>query len=275
MPVNAPREYYVAEEKFQKSKSKEEKIAALEEMIRLMPRHHGSENALAQLTSRLAKLKKESDKKGARHVGIKKEGDAQVCILGLANSGKSTILDKLTDAKPKIAPSPYTTTKPEIGMMDYRGIKVQLVEIPSTFDPEYMSIARNCNAIVIVSNNQSETALMENVMRNNFIRQKIIIVNSYEEAASLREKIWKMLGLMVVYTKRKQTTTKDTPMALPLGSNVEDFASKIHKDFIQNFRFARITRNGRMIQAGLNYVLQDGDIVELYMGQRNINLKIK
>jgi ribosome-interacting GTPase 1 len=265
MPVNAPREYYVAEEKFQKSKSKEEKIAALEEMLRLMPRHHGSENALAQLTSRLAKLKKESVKKGARHTGIKKEGDAQVCILGLANSGKSTILDKLTDARPKISQAPYTTTKPEIGMMDYRGIKVQLVEIPSTFDPEYMSTARNSDAIVIVSNNQAETALMENVLRNNFIRQKCIIINSYEENASLKERIWKMLGLMVVYTKRKQSTTQDTPMSLPIGSRVEDFARRIHKDFIQNFRFARIMRKGRMIQAGLNYVLQDGDVVELYL----------
>ncbi|HLC77379.1 MAG TPA: GTP-binding protein, partial [archaeon] len=64
MPVNAPREYYVAEEHFHKAKSKEEKIAALEEMLRLMPRHHGSENALAQLKARLAKMKKGSDKKG-------------------------------------------------------------------------------------------------------------------------------------------------------------------------------------------------------------------
>ena len=135
MPVNAPMEYYKAEEKFKSAKSKDDKIAALEEMIRLLPRHHGSENAHAQLTSRLSKLKKESEKKGARRLGIKKEGDAQICLIGLANAGKSTLLSKLTDAKPKISVTPYTTTKPEIGMMDYKGIKVQLVEIPSTFDP--------------------------------------------------------------------------------------------------------------------------------------------
>jgi len=38
-----------------------------------------------------------------------------------------------------------------------------------------------------------------------------------------------------------------------------------HKDFIKNFRFARIHRRGRIIQAGLNYVLEDGDAVELHM----------
>ena len=260
MPVNAPREYYVAEEHFHKAKSKEEKIAALEEMLRLMPRHHGSENALAQLKARLAKMKKGSDKKGARHVGVKKEGEAQVCIFGVANSGKSTLLAKLTDAKPKISNTPYTTTKPEIGMMDYSGIKVQLVEIPSTFDPEYMSIARNADTVVIVANNEREEVVTESVLGNNFVHAKIISVKPYEDTERLKEKIWSSLGMMVVYTKKTAT-----PMALKNGANVRDFASHIHKDFIKNFRFARISRNGRIIQAGLNYVLKGGDVVDLYL----------
>ena len=60
MPVNAPAEYFVAEEKFRKAKVKDEKIIALEEMIRLLPKHHGSENAHADLKSKLAKLRKET-----------------------------------------------------------------------------------------------------------------------------------------------------------------------------------------------------------------------
>ena len=260
MPVNAPPEYFRAEQKFNSAKSKEEKIAALEEMLRLMPRHHGSENALAQLKSRLSKLRKETEKKGARHVGVKKEGDAQICVIGLANSGKSTLLTKLTDAKPKISVAPYTTTKPEIGMMDYKGIKVQLVEIPSTFDPEYMSIARGSNAIIIVANNEKEQGIVESVLKNNYIRQKTIIVKADGDKNSMKEKIWSMLDLMVIYTKKT-----NTPMALPFGATIKHFAAKIHKDFLTNFRFARISRSGRMIQAGLNYQLKDGDVVELYM----------
>lgn len=263
MPVNAPAEYYAAEEKFKSAKSKEARVAALEEMIRLMPRHHGSENALAQLKARLAKLKKESEKKGARHVGVKKEGDAQVCIIGLANSGKSTLLAKLTEAKPKISATPYTTTRPEIGMMDYKGIKIQLVEIPSTFDPEYMSIARSADAIVIVANNDKEREIVENVLKNNYVRQKFIVVNADENKTELKENIWDMLGLMVVHTKAKDKHL--SPMALPYNSTIKDFASRIHKDFVTNFRFARIMRSGRITQAGLNYRLQDGDVVEIHV----------
>ena len=261
MPVNAPAEYFKAEGKFKSAKNKDEKIAALEEMIRLLPRHHGSENAHAQLKSRLAKLRKESEKKGGGHkAGVKKEGDAQICILGLANAGKSTLLSRLTEAKPKISAMPYTTTKPEIGMMDYKGIKVQLVEIPSTFDPEYMSIARGCDAIAVVANTEKERDIIESVLRNNYIRQKSAVVKQGED---VKEKLWGMLGLMVVYTKAKDKRL--SPMALPDGATVKAFALRIHKDFISNLRFARIVRGGRIIQAGLSYVLREGDIVELHM----------
>ncbi len=158
MPVNAPAEYFKAEEKFKTAKSRDEKIIALEEMLRLMPRHHGSENALAQLKSRLAKLKKEVPaKKGSKRVGIAKEGEAQVCLMGFTQSGKSSLLGKLTDAKPAISSHPYTTTKPEMGMMDYRGIKIQLVDIPSTFQGEFVSIARTADAIAILIRNDSES----------------------------------------------------------------------------------------------------------------------
>src|SRR3990167_298759 len=86
MPVNAPAEYYKAEMKYAQAKIREEKMAALEEMISLLPRHHGSENAHAQLKSRLAQMKKEGEKKGPPGVGIKRVGDAQFALLANTNS---------------------------------------------------------------------------------------------------------------------------------------------------------------------------------------------
>ena len=73
---------------------------------------------------------------------------------------------------------------------------------------------------------------------------------------------------MIVYSKKKQADAKGggraTPMALPINSTIKDFAQRIHKDFVKNFRFARISRGGRAIQAGLSYKLQDNDVVEIY-----------
>ncbi len=268
MPVNAPVEYYKAEEKFKSAKTREEKIAALEEMIRLLPKHHGSENAHAQLKSRLAKLKKEGEKKGAKKAGIRKEGDAQICLLGFTNSGKSWLLSKLTSARPNISEHPFTTTKPEIGMMDYRGIKIQLVEIPATFDPSFMSIARTADAILLVVRDDNERVSLEEKLRDNFIRTQIVVANPLKERPEIiKEKIWSALDMIIVYTKAKGKKAA-TPMALQKGATLIQFAEKVHKDFVKNFRFARVERyeNGkkRLIQAGLNYQLADGDVVEIH-----------
>ncbi len=262
MPVNAPAEYFKAEEHFKSARNKDEKIAALEEMIRLMPRHHGSETALAQLKSRLAKLKKEAATKsgGARKEGIKKEGDAQIVIMGLTNSGKSWLLSKLTKAEPNVSPNAYATTKPAIGTMDYNGIKLQMIEIPSTFLPEYISIARSCDALVLTYKNDSDKQHLEEMLDAHYLRQKHIYVNPWrDDIHEVRRKIWGMLGLVIVYAKKT-----GTPMSLRTGSTVREFADKVHKDFIKNFRFARIMRGNKLIQAGLNYRLEDGDVVEIY-----------
>jgi ribosome-interacting GTPase 1 len=258
MPVNAPAEYYAAEKKFNSSKNRSEKIAALEEMIRMLPKHHGSEQMHAQLKGKLAKMKKEGvSKKSGRKVGVEKEGDAQVCILGFTNSGKSTLLRNLTNARPKISSYKFTTKKPEVGMIDYDGVKIQLVELPSTFEPEFMGIARTANLLVLLAGSKEEESRLKSLLRNNFIRVRNITVIDPQKAKKM---IWDTLGLILVYTKKT-----NTPMALQKGSTVKDFASKIHKDFLKNFRFARVFRKGRMIQAGLNYHLQDMDIVEIYL----------
>ena len=267
MPVNAPAEYFAAEAKFQSAKSKEEKITALEEMVRLMPRHHGSETALAQLKQKLAKLKKEgaSKKKGGSRIGIQKEGDAQVCILGFANSGKSTLLKSLTSASPEISGYAYTTTKPEIGMMDYMGAKVQMVEIPATFRPEDLSICRSAELMLFLAKNESELKELEDMLKSNFIRTRSVYANPFTEPSSdIKEKIWNALGLIVAFTRKTENGRRyDSPMALPKKATVKDFANRIHKDFVKNFRFARLLRNGSMKQVGLSYVLEHGDIVEI------------
>jgi len=265
MPINATPEYFKAEEKFQSARTNDEKIVALEEMIRQLPKHKGAEHKFAELRGKLAKLKKEGSKqkKASRKIGISKEGDAQVCLLGLTNSGKSWLLSKLTDAKPLISQHPFTTTRPKVGMIDYNGIKIQLVEIPSTFEPEHMSTVRSTDAIVCVLGEERQKEKLKKILEDNFIRQKYIFVNTREEEIEeIKNRIWSILGLIIVYTKNDRTVS---PMALPKGATIKRFADRIHKDFIKDFRFARLWRDDRILQVGLDYKLREGDIVKLYL----------
>src|SRR3989304_3155798 len=104
MPVNAGPEYFIAEKKYLQAKTKEEKVAALEEMIRTVPKHKGAEHLLAQLKKRLSNLKsKKSGKTSAsQKFSLRKEGAAQICIFGFTQCGKSTLLNATTNVKTKI-----------------------------------------------------------------------------------------------------------------------------------------------------------------------------
>ncbi len=133
MPANLTPIYREAEAKFKAAVTREEKIAALEEMLRVIPKHKGTEHLQADLRSRLSKLRQEPKKKsvakGLSHK-IPKEGAGQVALVGAPNSGKSSLVAQFTHAKPDVAAYPMTTLKATPGMMPYEDVGFQLVDLP-------------------------------------------------------------------------------------------------------------------------------------------------
>ncbi|MCS7185183.1 MAG: Obg family GTPase CgtA, partial [bacterium] len=59
---------------------------------------------------------------------------ADVGILGFPNAGKSTMINVLTNKKPKIADYPFTTIEPEVGVMYHKGERVIIAEIPGIIE---------------------------------------------------------------------------------------------------------------------------------------------
>ena len=60
---------------------------------------------------------------------------AAVGLIGLPNAGKSTLLSKLTSAKPKIAPYPFTTLSPNLGVIEYFDLfHLTLADIPGLIE---------------------------------------------------------------------------------------------------------------------------------------------
>jgi ribosome-interacting GTPase 1 len=109
-------------------------VAALEELIATVPKHKGTDKLRADLRRRLSKLRDDAQKrkKGGRGdlYTVPKEGAAQVALAGFANSGKSSVLAALTNAKPVVADYPVSTVMPLQGMMPYEDIQIQLVDLP-------------------------------------------------------------------------------------------------------------------------------------------------
>jgi len=117
MPANLPPQYFEAEKNFRLAKTTPEKMAALEEMLAIMPKHKGTDHLRAELRRRMAKLTEAVDKKAATQrtsMVILKEGAAQVAVIGPPNVGKSQLVATVTNASPTCllytSPSPRDAT---------------------------------------------------------------------------------------------------------------------------------------------------------------------
>jgi len=133
MPANLPPQYFEAEKAFRGAKTIPEKIAALEDMMAIMPKHKGTDHLRADLRRKMAKLAQMADKKGGGQrasMVIQKEGAAQLVLVGLPNAGKSQIVASITNASPPVAEYPFTTYAAAPGMMEFENIQIQLIDTP-------------------------------------------------------------------------------------------------------------------------------------------------
>ncbi len=157
MPANLPPQYFEAEKGFRAAKSPLEKIAALEEMLAIMPKHKGTDHLRAELRGKIAKLTQESEKKtGAKRASmlIEKEGAAQVAVIGLPNAGKSQLVSSITNAAPTVAEYPFTTHNAAPGMMEFENIQIQLIDtpplVPQSIEWWLPHMLRRADALLII-----------------------------------------------------------------------------------------------------------------------------
>ena len=136
MPTNVPPQYREAEQRFRDATSVQGKIAALQEMLQIMPKHKGTDHLKAQLRSRLSKLMNDletsSGGKGGRTepFSLPKEGAGRVTLIGNTNVGKSLIISKSTGAKTKVGSYELSTQEPVPGMYPYLDTYIQMVDTP-------------------------------------------------------------------------------------------------------------------------------------------------
>jgi len=187
MPANLTPDYLEAERRYKQAKTYEEKLAALEDMLRLIPKHKGTEKLQAWIKRKIAETKnaitaqrKRSGKKGLEY-NVPKEGAGQIILVGPPNSGKSSIITSLTNATPEVADYPFTTQKPAPAMMEYENTKIQLVDIPPVshdfFEGWIAGLVRNADACALVFDLASDDLLEHwEIVMDRFAEAKIRFV---------------------------------------------------------------------------------------------------
>ncbi|RLF24018.1 MAG: GTP-binding protein [Thermoprotei archaeon] len=186
MPANLPSEAKAKWLKVMEAKTPEEKLKALQEFLAAVPKHKGTEKLISMVRRRMAVLRREIEERRRKRTGtfspfsVRKEGDVMVVLLGMTNSGKSSLLRALTNAKPEVSQVPFTTKIPVQGALLYEGVLIQLVEVPALMEGasdgrawglQALSLARNADVLMIVIDAQ-----------NRPLRQLYTIVKELERA---------------------------------------------------------------------------------------------
>jgi len=228
VPANLPPAYFEAEQRYRQAKSPAEGIAALEEMLAIMPKHKGTDKLKADLRRRISKLRiKQHEKKkvGKRESSFKveREGVGQVVVIGTPNAGKSALVAALTNADPVVADFPHSTWNPTPGMMNFEGIQIQLIDTPPItreyMEPLFFDMVRRSDAMLVVVDVHTDPLLqLEETL--SVLKERRIVPRGWgglsEDNAG-----WTLLPLLVIANKIDDQSSEE---------NVEIFQSFLEDD---------------------------------------------
>ena len=143
-----------------------EKIKSIQDEMAKTQINKATEHHIGLLKAKIAKLKREQEeniikKSGMKSDGfdVRRSGDATVVFIGLPSVGKSTLLNKMTKAKSTVGAFTFTTLTVVPGMMEYRGAKIQVLDLPGIIKgastgkglgKRILSVARTADLVLLM-----------------------------------------------------------------------------------------------------------------------------
>ena len=197
----------------------DEQIEQIEETLRKTPHHKATNGFIGAMRAKIARLRdREIEQSGKRGGGgggyqVKKQGDATVVIVGPPSAGKSTLINKITNAESKVAPYAFTTVTVVPGMLKHNQAYIQILDIPGLISgakegkgrgKEVLSVARGADLLLIMTDVKRVDAFAS--MVNELLGAGIRI--NEEKPKVLIEK--KISGGLDVFSNIKQDIDKET-----------------------------------------------------------------
>ena len=233
---------------------------------------------------------------------VRREGAAQIALVGPPNAGKSSLLQALSDIQIKTGDYAFTTLRPVPALTRIGGVLVQLVEIPGLIEGAHddrgggralLGVLRNADGIVFCRAVNEPPASLD-VVRAEVAAAGIekpaivaltkadevdepdprgveeleaVVVSIIDDASldRLRDAIWRLTGLMRVYPRR-DGVVDDEPFALPVGATVADVADRVHHEVGRSCAGALLWGPSARFdgqRVGRAHVVADGDVVEV------------
>jgi hypothetical protein len=362
----------------------EDQIKAIEDELLKTVYNKATSKHIGRLKAKLAKMKEEAVFRamkaggGGEGYSVKKSGDATVVLVGFPSTGKSTLLNELTGTESETAAYAFTTLTVVPGALEYKGAKIQILDIPGLIagaamgkgrGKEVIAVVRSADMIVIlvdvfnekhvnvlfhelydagvrvnvlkpditikktsrggvrlnavgtlgldieevrsiltenriasadilIRGNATQDDLIDAIMGSRVYVPAIIAVNKVDliqeeekigiikgitdrfdkkpllisavtgyHMEELKEDIFNELGFIRIFLKPQNGPADlDEPLIMRTGSKVDDVCRKLHRDFVEKFRYARIWGDSVKHEAqrvGINHALADEDILQI------------
>jgi hypothetical protein len=213
-------------------------------------------------------------------IAVRREGVAQIALVGPPNAGKSSLLQALSNIQIRTGDYAFTTTRPVPAVTRIRGVPVQLVEIPGLIEGAtddrgggraLLGVLRGADAMVLC---QDATAPLDDLRAVRaeleaaaIEKRALVAVTKLDETAPLlvaeisaqlglpaigvsvlddqslnrfREALWELTGLIRIYLRSPGLDDAE-PHALSPGATVVDAARLVHHSLADTCTGARIT----------------------------------
>jgi uncharacterized protein len=211
-------------------------------------------------------------------IAVRREGAAQIALVGAPNAGKSSLLQALSNIQIKTGDYAFTTTRPVPALTRIRGVLVQLVEIPGLIEGAsqdrgggraLLGVLRGADAIVLCHEVSAPLDGLRAIRRElelaDISKPSILAATKADEAApgaverlevhdldvvpvsvldevsldAFRNRIWALTGLVRVFL-RSGRELDDLPVALHPPATVVDVAHTVHHELAASCHGARI-----------------------------------
>ena len=228
-------------------------------------------------------------------IAVRREGAAQIALVGAPNAGKSSLLQALSAIQIRTGDYAFTTTRPVAATTRLGGVLVQLVEIPGLIEGAaedrgggraLLGVLRNADAILFCHAcdrplDELET-IRDEVAAAGIELPALVAATKCDEAPPpehpelavlpvsvlddasldrLRDELWAMTGLVRVHLR-----DGGDPVALHPPATVLDVADTIHHELRERCTGARVWGPSARFpgqHVGREYELSDGDTVEV------------
>jgi small GTP-binding protein len=228
-------------------------------------------------------------------IAVRREGAAQIALVGPPNAGKSLLLQALSAIQIRTGDYAFTTTRPVAATTRLGGVLVQLVEIPGLLEGaaddrgggrSLLGVLRNADAILFCHACDRPLDELETI-RNEVAAAgielpallaatkcdeapppahpelRVMPVSVLDDASldRLRDALWALTGLVRVHLR-----DGGDPVALQPPATVLDVADTIHHELRARCTGARVWGPSARFpgqQVGREYELSDGDTVEV------------